>query len=157
MGAVVEFDPAAFKVAFPEFTAAPDARCAIMFGLASSNLLDNTGGGPVNDPGELTNLFYLLVAHLLQLFGPAAPYKPGNRPPGRVAQATQGSVSSTFDYAIPAGSALAPWFAQTQYGAFYWTATARYRSARYFASGASGIGQARAYGAGPVYRPPGGV
>lgn len=154
--AIVVFNPTAFKAIYPEFTTYPDARCQAMFDLAAGALLDNTDNSPVMAGEVRTNLFYLLVAHLLTLFG-AGGVKPGSgAPPGRLSTTTQGSVTAGFEYNLPQGSALAPWYLQTSYGALYWTAIAPYRSARYIANGYSGIGFSHAYG----YRPwlvPGGI
>jgi len=155
--AIVVFDPTAFKTIYPEFTTYPDARCVAMFGLAAGALLDNTDNSPVMSLDVRTNLFYLLVAHLLTLFG-AGGIKPGSgAPPGRLSTATQGSVTAGFEYQIPQGSMLAPWFLQTPYGALYWTAIAPYRSARYVANGDSGIGFSRNYDRPYWPRVPGGI
>lgn len=157
--AIVVFVPADFKLIYPEFGAVPDARCTAMFGLAAGSLLDNTDNSPVMAGDVRTNLFYLLVAHLLTLFGTGvagANDDAGSSPVGRLSTATEGSVTSSFEYDVPQGSAIAPWFLQTAYGALYWTAIAPYRSARYIANGASGIGFSQAYGY-PGWRIPGGV
>jgi hypothetical protein len=152
---VVTFDPAAFAAAYPEFASVAQARTTMLFGLAAATILDNTDGSPVMDINLRTQLFYLLVGHLLLVFG-SAPTTPDNTPPGRVASATQGTITTSFEYTMPQGSAMAPWFLQTKYGAMYWTATAPYRSARIIANGESGIGRAIAYGSVP-YDVPGGV
>jgi hypothetical protein len=163
MGTTITFDPTAFVQAFPEFQNVPPARLTFLFGLASSTLLDNTGAGPVNDPAQLLDLFWLLVAHLLALFGPSVTTggqgggtagSPG-APVGRLDSATQGSVSSSFAYDIPQNPS-APWFVQTKYGATYWLATAQFRSARYIALGNSGTGFAKDFLA-PPFRLPGGI
>ena len=151
----ITFDPAAFIVEYPEFASVSTARLQAMFNQAQAALLDNTGGSPVTDDNVLRELFNMLVAHLLTLFG-AAPTSANSRPPGRLASAAEGTVSSSFEFKLPEGSAIAPWYNQTQYGAMFWMATARYRSARYFASGGTGIGTARAYGQ-PTIQIPGGV
>lgn len=154
---IVVFDPAAFKVAYPEFAAVPDARCQAMFTLAAASILDNTDNSPVMDLDFRTALFDMLVAHLLTIFGTGLPGSVGpSAPVGRLGTATEGSVTASFEYDIPAGSAMAPWFLQTPYGAMYWTATARFRSTIYIANGMSGIGYAVAYGA-PRWNVPGGV
>jgi hypothetical protein len=57
---------------------------------------------------------------------------------------------------MPVGSAMAAWYCQTGYGLEFWTASAPYRSARYMASGNSGIGRAQAYDGYPV-NVPGGI
>lgn len=153
--AIVVFDPAAFIVEFPEFAAVSTARLQMFFGLAESTLLDNTDNSPVSSLDLRTQLFNLLVGHLLLVFG-SAPTTPDNTPPGRISSATQGTITTQFEYILPQGSAMAPWFVQTKYGAMYWMATAPYRSARYVGNGESGIGRAIAYGSVP-YNIPGGV
>lgn len=153
---VVTFTPAAFIAAYPEFTSVDPARATLMFTLAEQSILDNTDNSLVTDVNQRLQLFYMLVAHLLLLLGTATPSSPNGAPPGRIASATEGTVTSSFDYAIPAGSAMAPWFNQTKYGALYWMATARFRGARYFASGHSGVGHARAYNGQP-FDVPGGI
>lgn len=157
--AIVCFDPKEFKLAYPDFSDVSDARLMGLFYLAESTLLDNTDNSPVMNTQLRSMLFELLVAHLLLLFGisdtQGAGQQPNNRPPGRIASATQGTITTAFDYDIPKGSAMAAWYQQTKYGAMYWMATAPYRSARYIASGSSGIGRAKAYGVPPVYRPGG--
>jgi len=157
--AIVTFDPTAFKAEYPEFNAAPyvvsDARANNMFLIASTTLLDNTDNGPVMDLTQRTQLFYLLVAHLLLLYGTSATPTLNNTPPGRISSATQGTVTSQFDYQVPQGSAMAAWYLQTKYGALFWAASAPFRSAKYFGV-PSGVGYARAYGV-PFTNMPGGV
>lgn len=151
--AIVVFDPAAFKVAYPEFAAISDGRCTAMFTIAEQGILDNTDNSPVMALDYRTQLFYLLVAHLLTLFAVNA--DGSERPVGRVDSATEGTVSVGFAYELPAGSAMAPWFNQTKYGALYWMMTAQFRSLRYVVTGDSGVGQARAFGATPFNVPAG--
>lgn len=153
---VIVFVPADFKAEYPEFAAVADARCTVMFTIASQSLLDNTSGSPVMDANYRTQLFYMLVAHLLLIFGDGTATTPNNAPPGRLSSATEGSVSTSFEYNIPQGSMLAAWFLQTKYGALYWTATAPFRSFKYFAAGNSGVGYAKAFLATPP-NVPGGV
>ena len=153
--AVVVFDPVAFVAEYPEFTSVTNGRMLSMFTIAEQSLLDNTDGSPVMDLNYRTQLFYMLVAHLLLIFGQAAPATANNAPPGRLSSATEGTVSSSFEYQMPQGSAMAAWYIQTKYGAMFWTATARFRSARYIASGASGIGRSIAYGSLPFNVPAG--
>lgn len=151
--AVVVFDPTAFKAEYPEFATVSDARTTAMFTLAEQSILDNTDNSPVMDVNFRTQLFYMLVAHLLTLLG-GAPTTPTNTPPGRLSQATEGTVTASFEYLLPPGSAMAPWFVQTKYGAMYWTMTAPFRSLKYAVNGGSGIGFAIAYGSSPVFIPP---
>lgn len=152
--AIVVFAPSAFKAAYPEFSAIADPRCTIMFDMAAQAILDNTDNSPVMAEDYRTQLFYLLVAHLLTLF--AIDADGSERPVGRVGSATEGSVTVGFEYDLPAGSAMAAWFNQTKYGALYWMMTAQFRSMRYYAAGNSGIGSARAFGA-PPFNVPGGI
>lgn len=157
--AVVTFDPTAFKAEYPEFNTAPnvvsDARASNMFLIASTTLLDNTDNGPVMDVTQRTQLFYLLVAHLLLLYGTSDAPTLNNAPPGRISSATQGTVTSQFEYQVPQGSAMMAWYLQTKYGALFWTASAPFRSAKYFGT-PSGVGFSQAYGV-PFMTIPGGV
>lgn len=155
--AVVTFDPTAFKAAYPEFIAVSDARTTTMFTIAEQSILDNTANAPVMDMDYRTQLFYMLVAHMLLLFGTSDTPVLNNAPPGRLSSATEGTVSSAFEYILPPGSAMAAWFTQTKYGALYWMATARFRSVRMYANGNSGIGYAQAYGQPVIQTTPGGV
>lgn len=155
--AVIAFVPADFKAAYPEFTATPDARTVSMFTIAAQSILDNTTGAPVMDENYRIQLFFMLVAHMLVIFGPGAAGSAGtiNAPPGRLSSATEGTVSTSFEYLIPQGSAMAAWFNQTKYGAMFWMATAQFRSAKYYGL-SSGVGFARAYGQ-PLFNVPGGI
>lgn len=153
--AIVVFVPADFKAAYPEFVAISDARCIIMFDLAAQGILDNTDNSPVMDLADRTQLFWLLVAHLLTLFAVGA--DGSERPVGRVDTATEGSVSVGFAYELPAGSAMSAWFNQTKYGALYWMMTAQFRSLKYFVAGNSGVGFARDFNAAPFNVPAGTV
>lgn len=156
---VVIFDPNAFRTEYPEFNTAPnvvsDARANNMFLIASTTLFDNTNGSPVMDLTQRTQLFYMLVAHLLLLYGVSDTPTLNNAPPGRINSATQGTVSTQFEYQVPQGSAMMAWYLQTKYGALFWTATAPFRSAKYFGF-SSGVGFSKAYGA-PFFNIPGGV
>jgi len=151
--AIVVFVPADFKAAYPEFAAVPDPRCMTMFNMAQQAILDNTDNAPVMALDYRTQLFWLLVAHLLTLFAVGA--DGSERPVGRIGNATEGSVSIGFDFQLPPGSAMAPWFNQTKYGALYWMMTAQFRSMKYFVTGDSGAGAARAFGATPFNVPAG--
>lgn len=150
--AIVTFVPADFKAAYPEFASVPDARTGVMFTIAAQSQLDNTDCSPVMDVSYRTQLFFMLVAHLLALFG-AAPTSPNNRPPGRISSATEGSVTSAFEYNIPVGSSMAAWYMQTAYGAMYWTVTAPFRSMQYYAIGDSGVGYSRNFLSPPLPLP----
>ena len=154
--AVITFDPSDFKATYPEFSSVSDARCTIMFAIAEQSILDNTDGSPVMDVDYRTQLFYMLVAHLLLIFGVSDTPTANNTPPGRISNATEGTVSFASEYKVPEGSMMAAWFLQTKYGAMYWTVTARFRSATYIALGGSGVGYSKAFGV-PVPNIPGGI
>lgn len=143
--AVVTFDPAAFKVAFPEFADVPDARLDMLFGLVTATVLDNTDASPVTDIVQRSALLSLLVAHMLTLYGTgvagAGGSGTGTAPVGRLASATEGTVSTSFAYTA-GGSPSADWYNQTQYGAMYWIMMAPFRSFRYVPIGQSGVGHA---------------
>ena len=80
--AIVAFDPVAFKAAYPEFVTTSDARCTAMFTMAAAGILDNTDNSPVMALDYRTQLFWLLVAHLLTLFAVGA--DGSERPEGRL-------------------------------------------------------------------------
>lgn len=164
--AVVVFDPALFKEAFPEFASVPDARLTVLFSLATG-IVDNTDASPVVDVVLRTNMFYYIVAHLLTLFGytsTTGAVVPPIGVVGRVASATEGSVSTSLAYSVPTNASEA-WWTQTQYGALYWMLSLPYRSFRYVDLGQSGVGNSVDFlnrgwlrsGRGPGGIPPGGV
>lgn len=125
--AAVVFNPAAFKAAYPEFSAVPDATLNAYF-LRSQLFLVNEDC-PVQDEAKRLQLYWLLVAHIAQLSGALNPGGiPG--PVGRTSSATEGSVSVSLDFNATMG---ASWFVQTSYGAQFWAATAYLRSFRYVA------------------------
>ena len=131
---VYTFDPAAFKVAYPEFSALTDAVLTQYFSFAQAVLLDNTDGSPVVDTAGRGFLFNLLVAHQAQLAA-----NPG-QPAGRVSQFTEGSVSGSLEWTGTTPAQGAAWYLQTQYGATFWQATYRYRMFMWRAPRLNGYG-----------------
>lgn len=124
--AAVVFDPAAFKVAYPEFAAVDNAVLQSCFDQATL-YLSNSDCSPVQDLTKRQALLWMLTAHIATLRG----YGPGTGRAGvvgRVSSATEGSVSISTEYGVP-GSAT--WFSQTPYGANFWEATLYLRSFRY--------------------------
>lgn len=145
--AVVVFDPATFKLAFPEFATVPDARLTVLFNMVGYTILDNTDASIVVNPLQRAPMLDLLIAHMLTLFGYVTTdgkTVPGTGTVGRVASATEGSVSTSLGYSVPTSAGEA-WYSQTPYGAMYWVMTAPFRSFHYVAAGRSGIGHARDY------------
>jgi Protein of unknown function (DUF4054) len=85
-------------------------------------------GSPVTDIGQRQTLLGLLTAHIAQLFAPIGGV-PSSNLVGRISSAGEGSVNVSVDFPQVAG---AEWYMQTKYGAAFWSATARYRMARYY-------------------------
>ena len=125
--AAVVFDPVAFKAAYPEFSAVPDATLNGYFVRSQLFLANKSALLLLKQAGTL--LFWMLVAHIAQLAGALNPGGiPG--PVGRTSSATEGSVSVSLEFNATMG---ASWFTQTPYGAQFWAATAYLRSFRYVA------------------------
>jgi len=127
---VATFDAAAFKARYPEFSATSNASLTYCFDDAGL-YLNNTDASPVQDLTRRTRLLWMMTAHIATLGGMlSADGKP--LPVGRVASASEGSVSASFDF-TPAMPGSGPWYAQTQYGAMFWAATVNLRGMRYVA------------------------
>lgn len=127
MTAVV-FDPAAFKARYPEFTAVADPTLQACFDEAGL-YLSNADNSPVQNVTRRATLLNMLTAHIAYIGGKlAADGMP--RPVGRVANASEGSVSAGFDY-VAATPGSGAWFQQSQYGAAFWQATTSLRGFRY--------------------------
>lgn len=128
-GAVV-FDPAAFVRRYPQF-AAVDAGTLQDFFNEAALYCNNTSRSVVKDLGERSVLLGMLTAHIGTLSGVLTPAGQGSTATqvGRVSSAAEGSVSASLDMGAQPGSAA--WYLQTQYGAAYRQATAKYRTMRY--------------------------
>ena len=124
--ASVTFDPAAFKLRYPEFATLDNALLTLYFAEATL-YLDNTDCSPVTNLTVRAMLLNMIVAHIAAMNAGANGQAPSPLV-GRVSNATEGSVSVGTDYAVPGTAA---WYAQTKYGAAYWEATKRYRLGRY--------------------------
>lgn len=125
---VVVFSFAEFTGIYPEFATAGSPACTLNFNLATLNL-ENCCGSAVNDPNVRQSLLYLLTAHITLLFTPCGANN--NQPPGivgRIASATEGSVTVAAEWPAEANSA---WFLQSKYGAQFWQATAAIRTMHY--------------------------
>ena len=123
----ITFDLAAFRVRYPEFAGVSDALLTAFF--AEAGLYLNNDDAPIADVAVRSMLFNMLVAHLAALSG-AVTADGQPRPVGRVSQASEGSVSASFeDVTATPGSGL--WFRQTSYGAAFWRAVRPYRNFRY--------------------------
>lgn len=124
---VVTFDPAAFQAAFPEFATLTQGQCEAQFALATL-YLDNSVNSRVQQIENRAPLLNLLTAHLCKLNCGANGAAPSQLV-GRISTATEGSV--TVGTEMPDQPRGAAWYQQTKYGAQYWTASARWRQARF--------------------------
>lgn len=130
----VVFNYAAWVQRFPSLSHVSEDFATLLFNEASlycANVLNI-----VCDTNTLTALLNLLTAHLAYLNAPQLNGQPdtsGSSPAptqvGRISDATEGSVSVSFD--MPDQPQAAAWYNQTQPGASFWAATARYRTFRY--------------------------
>jgi hypothetical protein len=138
---IVNFVPAEFVVSYPEFTGLMNAQMANAFALATLALA-NTCSGRVFNAALRQSLLYLLTAHICKLqYGTndgAGNITPPQGIVGRINAATEGQVSVAAEMVATARNA---WYLQTQYGAMYWTMTARFRTAIYVSPIPTGDGQ----------------
>ena len=128
--AQVVFIPADFKAAYPAFANTPDAALEQYFAIACL-YLSNEDCSVVQDLVQRKALLWMLTAHIAVLSGALNPAGAagGPAPVGRTSSATEGSVSVSFDMGYTSNNAA--WYEQTQYGALFWSATAKYRSFSY--------------------------
>ena len=144
---IVRFEPAAFKVAFPAFATVADGLLEGDFAIATM-FLNNSCCSVVKDAPTREKLLNLLVAHIATLLQGANGVAPSGLV-GRVDKAAEGSVSVSASY-VNEMSMSEAYFAQTQYGAMFWTATASYRAFHYVPPPANAC-----IGRGPGYVLPG--
>lgn len=123
--AVVTFSYADWSARYPELVAKVTEPLAAAYFLEAEIYLDNTDASPVEDVVRRAILFNMLVAHIAVCNGAAST----SSSPGRISSVTEGSVSVSLDFNVPAGTAA--WYNLTRYGAAYWAATAPYRSMAY--------------------------
>ena len=127
----VVFDYSEFLARFPHIAAAVDEKKLTQTFIEETynSVAQWLGSDDANSlyPYEPTqqiytrkNLLYLATCHLLTLS--LWPQGQG----GRVASATQGSVSTSFDL-LKSNSLIANWWLQTPCGAQYWIQSAVYR------------------------------
>ena len=121
----VALDYAQWSARYPELAATVPPATAAAYWAEAGLYCDNSDTSPIRDDspgGERSLLLGMVTAHIAALA--AAPLV------GRIASATQGSVTVQTDLGVPGSAA---WFAQTRYGLAFWQATAKYRMAHYFA------------------------
>lgn len=133
----VTFDPANFVATFPVFKQLTQPRLQICFDLAGLYFANAGWTGALPQAPTLLNL---LTAHIawLSSFRDANgnPVEEGAAdslpPPGRVSNASEGSVSLGLDVGdTNAGSPSQAWYMQTTWGQMYWYATGQFRTFRY--------------------------
>lgn len=129
MGAVATFDFAAWQRRYPEFGAVTEPQAQDFFTEATL-YLRNDGTGPVRDAAQQLVLLNMLVAHIASLRAASADGSASGGIVGRIASATEGSVSVTAAE-MPNEGSTAAWFQMTPYGLAYLAATANLRTARY--------------------------
>ena len=126
--ASVVFDYSLWSLRYPELSASVKATLAGAYFTESTLFLDNTNNSRVTDLGQRAMLLNMLTAHIAALNAPMNG-QPSSPLVGRIATATEGSVTVNATMDLPPGSAQ--WFAQTKYGAAFWAATAIYRTMLY--------------------------
>lgn len=129
--AVVELDIPEFRIWFPGLTETEisDELLEILWDQACEIVgNDDSRSFSPYDPDakppkkERKILLYYALCHFATL------HLRGEDSPGRVASASEGSVSVTFDpIKTKSQSQTSQWWNQTQCGATYWTMTAKYR------------------------------
>lgn len=121
--AVVELDTALFRELYPKYADASDQLVEAWWTVACQ-LIGNTESSriPYNPPSVTVrkSILYAALCHVAELM------TRGNSAVGRVSSASEGSVSTSFDY--PALSKNGAWWAQTQCGALVWQMLLPYRS-----------------------------
>lgn len=136
----VVFDYPTWVAMFPEFSPLTPTQGAAYF-MAAGTVCANAATNPANADGNLATLLYWLTSHFAWLLcpkdangNPAATGNPASQLVGRIADASEGSVSVSTEWQMSAdATALEKFFAQTKYGAAYWAMTSQYRTARYLA------------------------
>lgn len=131
MGIAV-FNQTAFLLRYPEFAAFSTARPGALGAIFANDAglyLSNTDRSPVKCVFKRTVLLNMLTAHIA-FMGGALNTDGQPRPVGRISQASEGSVSASFDY-TPATDGSGAWFKQSEYGANFWQATSNLRGFRY--------------------------
>lgn len=124
---IVAFDPVAFSEAYPCFSSVSAAALTENFNSATL-MLDNSCCSVIQDAPTRSQFLNLATAHITALLNGV-----NGQPPqgivGRINNATQGSVSVQAEMLTKTESAA--WWQQTQWGAMFWAATLKYRTARY--------------------------
>ena len=126
---VAVFDPAAFKLRYPEFASLADALLDLYFSEAQL-YLNNGDLSIVCDPGPRLMLLNMLVAHIARLNATVAGVAPSGNV-GLIKSAREGTVGIEYAEYIKSTEGLQAWLNLTPYGAAFWAATAQYRTFQY--------------------------
>lgn len=128
MAGAVTFNPVTWKSRYSVFVTVDNALAGMFFDEACLYCANQLN--PVPTLTELTLLLYMLTAHVAWLAGSGTGNGgSGPGPVGRLSNATEGSVTVAFANDYPPGTPQ--WYQQTQFGAAFWAATAKYRTFRY--------------------------
>lgn len=137
---VVQFNNAEFIAAWPEFTGISPGQNQTAFNFATL-LLNNSCGSLVSDANIRMSLLYMLTAHVGFLINGtndgAGKITPPYQVVGRLANATEGSVSTGIEYSSEVSQSEA-FYIQSKYGAMYWQITSVYRTMYYVGAPLSG-------------------
>ena len=120
--AVVTFNPATFKLRYPELAGIDSALLELYFNEATVYCC-NTHSAIIRDVRIREIILNMLTAHIATLAK--------RELVGRISSATEGSVTVSAAMTTPSGSRA--WFDQTPYGASAWQAMGPYRTAIYIA------------------------
>ena len=124
----VTFSYSSWIARYPEFSGVGATAAGLYF--QEGTLYCKNSLNPVPTVAALTMLLYMVTAHIAALNSPttAAGANPGT-PTGRIGQASEGSVSVTYNLEAEPGSKQ--FFLQTKYGFAFWQASLPYRLFRY--------------------------
>lgn len=130
----IVFDYATFVASFPEMSGVTEPAAQSYFNLATQLVSDRSW--PIRNSAVLSNILYLVTAHLAKLLSQntqGSPTTGGTEGPtgivGRITTATEGSVSVAAD--MPNQASGAAWWQQTSYGALVWQFIKPFRLFRY--------------------------
>lgn len=151
----VIFDFVVFTARYPEFAGLSAAQAQGYFNEAGIYCA-NDACNPAFRVGILPTLLNMLTAHIAWLYAPRGPNgqagqvgQPASPIVGHISNATEGSITVAADIGnVTEGSPSQAWYMQSSYGASYWYATARYRTAIYRSPyrGIQSFGYRRDYG-----------
>lgn len=121
MSGIVQFNLLKFRKLYPKISATDDQLS--MFFIEACMQCNNTDKSIIKNLDERELMLFLLVAHIATL---QQRIDSGNEAVGRVASASEGSVSVSLDNGQTTHSEK--WYQQTPYGARYWVLIKQYRS-----------------------------